>query len=749
MLKLDKIESLYNGDPKRLGNIYVVGKEPNNVYLIARDDLVAGKTCIEAKCYDERKILFKNEARMKVVSASVNYHQNILAFTSVRVNEKNKTEKIYESYLVEINSGTKYLLYIEGSKHFQNIQFLNNSRKNLSYILFLRDQEKIEMYSIGIEEKNGKIYQPELQGTFIKQHVWSNWDPETSILSYISKKSSFFVLTSCSFQDISKPAILYEQELYLNIPSEISYSKLPWLNGHRSPNTSIHFTLIHFQNNILLCQQVIKEDNAEEIEIIIFALHLKLKFSFVIPIHTDEKFRVLFANMNELLMIYIPGYYMKFMDCSKSINDILTWKLDEKNTSIPFSTDNLKSSPSLLFFPKLHTLFDIRKGLVYQFDINLEEFFKWFQKEESNKNLTHALYFVINFIKKSESMVKDMLKDLIKRNLLTNEIIIEYLLDMTFIQSKEHFDDDFLKYIPTRYSNMKVQTTSLENSIKFKTPLKMNPIKIISPCKFPFIDLIRDTIVYNYQLKSPILREEKRSSSFFNFFTPNKNVQMVKMSDTELFQTAIEETLMKDLKDQKNIKFCNEYARIVVEVTNTLFDFICDKNESSIDYYHILENFYCALEETSYPPPEEFFEHFILVGYKVLKPNIFIQYIERNIFKVTESLIEAIFNENKFDSQTKFYVLRRLFRGEYHDRLSQDLPILIQFYHAKISSLSPQELLISYNNEVEKNAEVNDKFIPFVYFKLSIQQSLNKNQKIEIKFIHENLNDFTYDKKSI
>ena len=73
---------------------------------------------------------------------------------------------------------------------------------------------------------------------------------------------------------------------------------------------------------------------------------------------------------------------------------------------------------------------------------------------------------------------------------------------------------------------------------------------------------------------------------------------------------------------------------------------------------------------------------------------------------------------------------------------------MIQFYHSKTSLISPQELLISYNDELEKNLESNDKFIPFVFFKLSIQQSLKKHQKVEIKFINENVKEFPYEKSN-
>jgi hypothetical protein len=83
------------------------------------------------------------------------------------------------------------------------------------------------------------------------------------------------------------------------------------------------------------------------------------------------------------------------------------------------------------------------------------------------------------------------------------------------------------------------------------------------------------------------------------------------------------------LKDQKNTKYCFEYSRIAAEEANSFFKSI-KSNEISENYFHLLEHFYCALEETSFPPPENFFEHFTMVGYRVLNPMLFVQYIQRS-----------------------------------------------------------------------------------------------------------------------
>jgi hypothetical protein len=100
------------------------------------------------------------------------------------------------------------------------------------------------------------------------------------------------------------------------------------------------------------------------------------------------------------------------------------------------------------------------------------------------------------------------------------------------------FDDEFLKYIPKSNLTSNIQTSQLETPISFRSNSKLNTLKVTMP-RISLLELVKYNVVYNHQLKVPILREEKRNSSFFgSFFTTTKNVQLVKMSDPELFQNV-------------------------------------------------------------------------------------------------------------------------------------------------------------------------------------------------------------------
>lgn len=59
-----------------------------------------------------------------------------------------------------------------------------------------------------------------------------------------------------------------------------------------------------------------------------------------------------------------------------------------------------------------------------------------------------------------------------------------------------------------------------------------------------------------------------------------------------------------------------------------------------------MEHFFGALEETTFPPPAEFYNHFTSVGFDVLPKRKFIQYISHDMFTVSEDLIKKAIARN-------------------------------------------------------------------------------------------------------
>eukprot|EP00999_Lentomonas_sp_LEN2_P001304 NODE_232_length_1847_cov_100.220930_g207_i0.p1 GENE.NODE_232_length_1847_cov_100.220930_g207_i0~~NODE_232_length_1847_cov_100.220930_g207_i0.p1 ORF type:complete len:486 (+),score=67.87 NODE_232_length_1847_cov_100.220930_g207_i0:329-1786(+) len=64
--------------------------------------------------------------------------------------------------------------------------------------------------------------------------------------------------------------------------------------------------------------------------------------------------------------------------------------------------------------------------------------------------------------------------------------------------------------------------------------------------------------------------------------------------------------------------------------------------EKSESVFPLLENFYCALEELRFPCPPGVYNKFAILGFHVLPRNLFIQYLERGIFRMSENVVRYI-----------------------------------------------------------------------------------------------------------
>eukprot|EP01102_Stenamoeba_stenopodia_P018625 TRINITY_DN6861_c0_g1_i3.p1 TRINITY_DN6861_c0_g1~~TRINITY_DN6861_c0_g1_i3.p1 ORF type:complete len:724 (-),score=140.28 TRINITY_DN6861_c0_g1_i3:90-2261(-) len=141
------------------------------------------------------------------------------------------------------------------------------------------------------------------------------------------------------------------------------------------------------------------------------------------------------------------------------------------------------------------------------------------------------------------------------------------------------------------------------------------------------------------------------------------------MNDTEL-ATHINNCFPKD-----NAQKCRIWARkhqIEQEKkVNKLFNYIHQKRNlddddkySAMTEFQLLELLYYATEELCYPFPKGFPSYFISLAYRCLPRNIFLQYLERGVFRLNESFVEEVLASNTGDSEEdkrfKYQLLSKL-----------------------------------------------------------------------------------------
>lgn len=735
MIKLVEVEKLYKkkGQKNLSIPVYIVGQEKDQVYLIAREDYFPDKTAIELvdTLKRERRVIYIEDSIIKCVSASINQDRNILTFTTI----SKKTEdspSLYESHLVELGEKpSKYTFNVKGS-NYQCIQFIPGQSKNLTYFLFFKEKEKIEMYAI---QKKGLESHPERQGTFVQKYLWSQWDCQYSLLYYLEReKTNGYVLRCCSFA--SRPSVSFERDnLQLNLPKELGkIEKFPWKNGHSSPDSSIHFEIVKTPAPIL-CQQILHNELNDGIPISLYVLHHNVKINITIPI--KERYHVFFGSMNGLVMIYIPGIYLQLVDVDKDHypRELLTW-----TENVPILL-NQKSEPHCLHLKSRNEngyLMDFKKGHIFEYDLDKDYLLKWLSTETNPKSFIKMIHLAFTHFK--DDKFSDDVLNLVFKNLYRNistDVISECLLALSFIKVK-HMDEEFLRIIPmsTEENKSTLETFKINGEYHIIEPY----IPRIPP-KVTVIDLIKSNI--NYSKEYYYKLEEKKQNTFSGFFSqifssPSKSV-LLKADPCRIFQDTFIEQLKDKRFDQNKVnKWAQEYSIIINDLTHEIYKKCLKETNETRSSFLLLEKFYCALEDTGFPPPVGFYENLTLIGYRVLPYRIFLQYIQRNIFVVTEQLIDVLIKERKFDSSIIYAVLKRFDDKNkeilYHEKLNTEISNLIQYHHSNLpKQMNPQELLNLYNKCLEQNESV-DQFAPLQFYLLSLEEG---SKKREFDFIKE------------
>lgn len=75
--------------------------------------------------------------------------------------------------------------------------------------------------------------------------------------------------------------------------------------------------------------------------------------------------------------------------------------------------------------------------------------------------------------------------------------------------------------------------------------------------------------------------------------------------------------------------------------------------------FRIMENLFCVLEDHSIPLPPGFAKHFCSLGFQVLSPTMFLQYVERQVFFLTDDFIRSVLSSCE-DAEMRFMLISRI-----------------------------------------------------------------------------------------
>ena len=116
------------------------------------------------------------------------------------------------------------------------------------------------------------------------------------------------------------------------------------------------------------------------------------------------------------------------------------------------------------------------------------------------------------------------------------------------------------------------------------------------------------------------------------------------------FEENFAELLYKELREKEPRGKCLRHAKLIrraqVAQVGQLFKCISDAAQQSSAgdgaTFRILENFFCVLEQLSLPLPSGFAVLFCSLGFRVLSQRLFLQYVERNVFFLTDAFIVSV-----------------------------------------------------------------------------------------------------------
>jgi hypothetical protein len=708
-------------------------------------------------------VLYVFDKIVKCLSASVNSSGTVLAYTlftkgketSNQVGTPDAEGGKYTTYLVELQNKNQIMHYQFEGSHFQKIQFIyHNVNRSCSYynFLYMKEKNKISMYRLFTEKsKNITLIknQPESHSVYAYHHIWAQWDPEYSLLYSLEKCASKqngspvtnpkeqtmnCILKCCSFSIPDRPAKIFEYVIPVKFAKKVpnsgvlksKYENFPWRNGHCSIDNSMLFQIVKMNNGICFCQQHVRYKNIHDheafayntsdnrqnepftIDITIYVLHHRVKIDYSIPVnHLNNvnpldypELRVFFGHCNNLLVIYLPGSHLQFLDVCSDHKPIPSLRFDGRYAPhLPFFYNSVEMAlgihTTLGSGPNaVNMLLNLKKGIVYSYHINKQALKNWVQDMNEDKDLVSLIHIITIHLKDYNFLdeIMDILLSYKYRTRLS-EAIEEYLTAITYSRCDEKVEKTYLQFIPIStierrdiqdFPDFKIQNfpnSEIEQrgSMTVRTPHKhCTSYMLKSALSYKSFGRRRSVstspgptspnFASSLSESPPIKTVLSKWFSLPPFFSKTAgNSKLYQLTDAQvvediyciyskrLFNDTLLEVLLTGNRDSKIKqtlpKFVSDYTIILANEVKELFKKI-RKEEYTAQYFRVIECFNNALEESCFPIPNEFTSHFGMVAYHVLSRSLFMQYISRGIIKVTDDLLKHIYGE-LFDSPKK------------------------------------------------------------------------------------------------
>lgn len=397
---------------------------------------------------------------------------------------------------------------------------------------------------------------------------------------------------------------------------------------------------------------------------------------------------VIFSSCDQLVIVFVPEVYLEIIDLHPNHEPISIVKINELDKlptfpirSSSISLNNIKSLQKMDFSSQLLLP---SKGYLFKWKFSKEYILnEYIPKLNILEDSLSLLHFLLAHMRYDNEFIRMVLIGMFKKQLFLGEILAEYIIEMSFFKISEKIQDKTLlqlipsslmeKYFP---SSLDVRsTTNLLNDIMGRLN-KRTPIifllDLIPSIRANDLDVRRKILELKNLANNKNSNQQRQNTrplfSLLNIFTsPRKDEEIKEILPNDeisyimrqLFNTNVLNVLSKHAPSktlEKIPKFSSDYCSLIDTHCNLLYELIQEymgvgkvqfsKRGSKSDF-SLNQGMYQCLELTGFPPPNKFSNEFAISGLKVLPRKVFIDYVNRDVFWITEDLVSKLCNESK------------------------------------------------------------------------------------------------------
>ncbi|KAJ5069241.1 gamma-secretase-activating protein [Anaeramoeba ignava] len=448
-------------------NSFLVGHEMNNKFLICRDCLdsnLVKKTFIDMLDISNHKRtnIYKHHELFECVGASINLDLSfmILTFKKGIISDDLKRETRYQSFIVELQNNNILKQFTDETSFYQRIFFLPNHRSTkYEEILSILDQNFIRVNRLNFKNQSQhkqkiKIMTKQTTSYVIcEKFIWYHFSPKSQRLFVLKPVPTRNEELLCySFENKKTQVILDMSLKILKTPFSIepkssdvhkSYcNHKSNMHGLCSPNSTYNFQIVKISTGAFcLCRQYPENFENESILISIWILHRREQINLQIPYSKlsskpSGKLKAFFGSIYEILVIYIPGYFLQFLDCTRLHETTIPMIFHEKEFLDPIQKTSLLLSPiysevdTLNRIQSENDLIDNYSGTIYSYTISKEYLASLLPKyHQLSEFIVHV--FLTHMI--DEKMLEEMKPSLLDETIsFSSQFFQEYIFASTF-----------------------------------------------------------------------------------------------------------------------------------------------------------------------------------------------------------------------------------------------------------------------------------------------------------------------------